>query len=146
MCERSKTPTRSRTARCSSRMPEYWTGISQPAKSMSRPPSARWRSTRAVCSKRCSSCGGALQAGQWQGLLDELALGREGQQRQRFGDRKKADVLELMIVVLEAPAGRLHQEEVDRLVDALARLREEIIDRAHRREDAHLEAGLLDDL
>src|SRR5438445_3990554 len=48
MCETSKMPTRSRTARCSSRMPEYWTGISQPPKSISFAPSSRWRSYSGV--------------------------------------------------------------------------------------------------
>ena len=42
MCDRSKRPALRRTARCSSMMPVYWTGISQPAKSMRRAPSARW--------------------------------------------------------------------------------------------------------
>ena len=41
MCDRSNRPTRSRTARCSSRIAVYWTGISQPANSIIRAPSAR---------------------------------------------------------------------------------------------------------
>ena len=48
MCDRSNRPARSRTARCSSRMPVYWTGISQPPNSISRAPSARWMSMSAV--------------------------------------------------------------------------------------------------
>src|SRR5450432_4144992 len=39
MCETSKRPAAVRTARCSSTMPLYWTGISQPAKGTRRPPS-----------------------------------------------------------------------------------------------------------
>src|ERR1041384_7523401 len=39
MCEMSKAPPARRTARCSSTMLEYWTGISQPPNSMSLPPS-----------------------------------------------------------------------------------------------------------
>ena len=58
----------------------------------------------------------------------------------------KRTVLELVVVVVEAAADRLHQEEVDGLVDALAVLGEEVVDRSDRREDAHLEARLLDDL
>ena len=34
MCETSKMPGGLRTALCSSRIPEYWTGIAQPPKSM----------------------------------------------------------------------------------------------------------------
>ena len=41
-------PRGSRTARCSSRMPAYWTGISQPANGTSRAPAATWRSYRGV--------------------------------------------------------------------------------------------------
>src|SRR5690606_17758476 len=44
----SKMPTRCRTARCSSAMPEYCRGIAQPAKSTIRAPRATWRSYRAV--------------------------------------------------------------------------------------------------
>src|SRR3954470_4206664 len=44
----SKIPTRSRTALCSSRMPAYCTGISQPANGTSRAPAATWRSWRGV--------------------------------------------------------------------------------------------------
>ena len=39
MCDRSNRPTRSRTARCSLTIEVYWTGISQPAKSIIRAPS-----------------------------------------------------------------------------------------------------------
>ena len=48
MCDRSNRPARSRTLRCSSMMPLYWTGISQPPNSMSRAPAARCVSQSAV--------------------------------------------------------------------------------------------------
>src|ERR1039457_5047712 len=41
MCEMSKSPTRSRTAVCSARMPEYCTGISQPPNGTIFPPASR---------------------------------------------------------------------------------------------------------
>ena len=44
MCDRSNSPAADRTARCSSRMPEYWIGISQPANSTILAPSASCRS------------------------------------------------------------------------------------------------------
>src|SRR4051794_31881370 len=56
MCETSNTPARSRTAMCSSRMPPYWTGMSQPANGTSFAPSAAWRPCSGV---RRSSAGGA---------------------------------------------------------------------------------------
>ena len=46
MCETSNTPAAVRTARCSSRMPAYCTGISQPANGTSFAPAAAWRSWR----------------------------------------------------------------------------------------------------
>ena len=44
----SNTPARSRTAMCSSRIPPYWTGISQPANGTSFAPAATWRSCSGV--------------------------------------------------------------------------------------------------
>ena len=44
----SKIPARSRTAMCSSRMPPYCTGISQPANGTSLAPAATWRSCSGV--------------------------------------------------------------------------------------------------
>ena len=44
MCETSKTPQSSRTARCSGMTPSYCTGISQPAKGTIRAPRETWRS------------------------------------------------------------------------------------------------------
>ena len=48
MCDRSNSPAAERTARCSSRMPPYWIGISQPANSTIFAPSASWRSSSGV--------------------------------------------------------------------------------------------------
>src|SRR3954454_3325628 len=56
MWETSKTPAPWRTARCSSRIPAYCRGISQPANGTRRAPAARWRSWRGV---RRSSLAGA---------------------------------------------------------------------------------------
>ena len=53
MCETSKTPHASRTATCSSRIPPYCTGISQPAKGTSLAPASTWRSNSGV---RLSVC------------------------------------------------------------------------------------------
>ena len=44
MCERSKSPAACRTARCSSRIEEYWSGMAQPPKLVI------W-----ACRRRCSS-------------------------------------------------------------------------------------------
>jgi hypothetical protein len=64
MCETSKTPTLFLTAMCSSLMPLYWTGISNPANGIIRAPAAR-----------CRSCSGVLRmAGPI--LLDGWAAGR----------------------------------------------------------------------
>src|SRR4051812_18146688 len=57
MCETSKTPADSRTARCSALTDSYWTGISQPAKGTSRAPAATWRSWSGV--RRRAVCGAA---------------------------------------------------------------------------------------
>src|SRR6185436_7765622 len=48
MCEMSKMPAALRTARCSSMMLEYWTGISQPPNSMSLPPRRWWAAKSGV--------------------------------------------------------------------------------------------------
>src|SRR5206468_8242029 len=44
----SKSPTARRTARCSSTMPVYWTGISQPPKGTIRAPALTWTSRSGV--------------------------------------------------------------------------------------------------
>src|ERR1700730_16547939 len=50
MCDRSNRPHPERTAWCSARMPdEYWTGMSQPAKSTMRAPSRRCSAVSGVC-------------------------------------------------------------------------------------------------
>src|SRR5713101_5369600 len=49
MWETSKSPAAVRTLRCSSTMPVYWTGISQPPNSIMRAPAARCRANRLVC-------------------------------------------------------------------------------------------------
>src|SRR5438477_1612654 len=51
MCERSKSPTASRTARCSSRMLLYWRGMTQPPKLVIWAPK-----------RTCSSCSGVRSA------------------------------------------------------------------------------------
>ena len=51
--------------------------------------------------------------------------------------------LELVVVVGQVAAGRLHQEVVDGLVDARPGLDEEVLDRVERAGDPDLQAGLL---
>src|SRR4051794_7925699 len=139
MCDRSKRPARSRTARCSSRMPAYWTGISHPAKSIIRAPSATCRSwsglrwsvgsrTSVIVRPPASSCPadrrarGVLDARRGdvatrrlhdpRGAGDEVALGLERQQVGRLVEADPADLVELVVVALEVAADRLHQEVV----------------------------------
>ena len=53
-------------------------------------------------------------------LRDQLALGREASAATAASSsREPAHVLELVVVAVEVAAGRLHQEVVDGLVDAL---------------------------
>src|SRR5262245_27550258 len=49
MCPRSKIPACFRTRRASSRIPVYWTGISQPWKSTRRAPASTWAAWSGVC-------------------------------------------------------------------------------------------------
>ena len=49
MWERSKTPTASRTARCSSSSLSYFSGMSQPPKSVNFAPRVSWTGCSAVC-------------------------------------------------------------------------------------------------
>ena len=163
MCDRSNRPTRSRTARCSSMIEPYCTGISQPPNSIRRAPSSRWRSVSGVRWTVGSSAsvtirspptasppagGDAMTAPSiiCRRARHERPLGLEGQHRRRLGEGDPANLLELVIVVGEVAAGRLHQEVVDRLVDALARLDEPVLDRVERPGDPDLEPGLLGDL
>ena len=54
-----------------------------------------------------------------------------------------ADLVELVVVALEVPADRLHEQVVDGLVDPGAALDERVLDDVEGRDDADLEAGLL---
>ena len=114
MCDRSNSPARSRTARCSSRMPAYWTGISQPAKSISRAAERAvsldqrgLEQLAAVGCVRAVESASCVDSGRRQRLLDDLALGREAHQLARLVDRHPADLVELVVVVVQAAAGRL---------------------------------------
>ena len=57
----SKSPTALRTALCSSMMPEYWTGMSQPPKSTILAPSARWTEFSGVA-RSAGAAGMKIQA------------------------------------------------------------------------------------
>src|SRR6476646_3939045 len=163
MWDRSKRPARSRTARCSSRIPLYWTGIIQPPNSMSLAPSASWRSrsgvwwiTASVVSVTSGSVpgrgdGAGLQRGVAardlvRGAGDEGALGLERQQVLVLVEPDPADALELVVVAAQVAAGRVHQEVVDGLVDPGPALDEPVLDRVERPADPELETGLLADL
>ena len=61
-------------------------------------------------------------------------------------DRHPAHLIELVVVLLQAAASRLHQEEMNRLVDARPALGEEVLDGPDRRVDLDLEPSLLGDL
>ena len=152
MCDRSKSPARSRTARCSSRMPAYWTGISQPPKSMSRAPgvdvaTVEGRSAHPGGPSRPADSGSrpdrevALDGGRRVG--HDAPLGFVAHQLVRLGQVDPAHLVELVVVPLERAAGRRHEEVVDDLVDARARLHEPVLDVADALEDGDLQAGLL---
>src|SRR4051794_12912780 len=84
MWETSKTPARSRTAVCSSRIPAYCTGISQPANGTSRAPAATWRSWSGV--RWSASAPAAIRwpdasSVWWLGGGAQLALGDHGAER-----------------------------------------------------------------
>src|SRR5690348_13262307 len=162
MCERSNRPTRSRTARCSSRIEVYCTGIRQPAKSIMRAPRASWRLASGVSWMTDSVVPGSVtnpapdrsrdslrrrwrrqDAGR---VGHECALGLEGQQGGRLREIDPADLIELMIMSFQRPTDRLHQEIVDGLVDPRPRLHERVVDPIERSGDPHLEPGLLADL
>ena len=70
----------------------------------------------------------------------------EAEQSARLVDRDPADLVELVVVLVQAAADGLHQEEVDGLVDARAALGEEVLDGADRCVDADLQPGLLGNL
>ena len=78
--------------------------------------------------------------------LDQLALGLERQQPGRIGQRDPAHLGELAVVAGKVAADRLHQPEVDRLVDLRAALHELVLDPVDRGHDAHVQPGLLGNL
>ena len=119
MCDRSNRPAAERTARCSSRMPPYWIGISQPANSTIFAPSASWRSSSGVgvgaigsglghaalpspsiASGNVPSVAATRRAG------DERALRLERQQGRRLVEADPAHLVELVVVTAEVAAGR----------------------------------------
>ena len=77
------------------------------------------------------------------GPLDHRTLRGVGHDPQRLVDLHPADLVELVVMILQAAADRMHQEEVDRLVEARPAMDEEVGDRADRLLDLHPEAGLL---
>src|SRR6185436_19568073 len=124
MCDRSNSPARSRTARCSSRIPLYWTGMSQPPNSMSFAPSASWRSRSGVswiaASTVSVTSGSVAGRGDGTGLPslvagrdrvggagDERPLGLERQQVLGLVEADPADALELVVVAAQVAAGGL---------------------------------------
>src|SRR6185312_444198 len=80
ICETSKAPASSRTARCSWITPSYWTGISQPANGTIRAPRATWRSCsgvrRSVCTAADATAGvrtaGALAVAEERRYVEHL--------------------------------------------------------------------------
>ena len=166
MCERSNRPTRSRTARCSSMIEVYWTGIRQPENSIIR----AWSAVVAVRERRlvngvaldrgvgheAASAAPALARGiptvgrsvaeQVRGTRDERALGLEGQDRRGLPEVDPAHLVELVVMPVEVAAHGFHHEVVDGLVDPRAGLDEPVFDVVERPSDADLQAGLLADL
>ena len=159
MCERSNRPAAARTARCSSMIPAYWIGISQPAKSTILAPSASWRSRSGV------GCGAAADLGHasgasWLGpapgngppaaAVPARATSARSVSKVRSAGRvveaDPADLVELVVVARQVAAGRRHQEVVDGLVDPRPALDERVADRVERPDDPDLQAGLLGDL
>ena len=159
MCERSNRPAAARTARCSSRIPAYWIGISQPANSTIFAPSASWRSSSGVgigCRRGGLGHGSRPSAGRRArkrairrgrgGAGDQRPLRLEGEQRRGLVEPDPADLVELVVVAPQVAAGRDHQEVVDGLVDAGPALDEGVVDPVERADDAHVQAGLLANL
>ena len=145
--------------------------MSQPAKSMSFAPRARWRSSSGVVWTGWSTISviGVRAAGRRPsdrrsrlppagtprrarlaeplgGPRDEGPLRLEGQDAGGVGEREPADLVELVVVVGQVAPDRLHQEVVDGLVDPRAALDERVVDRVERLRDPDREAGLLADL
>ena len=126
MCDRSKSPARSRTARCSSRMPLYWTGMSQPPNSISFAPERlvplverrlvdgrveglrhlRHRGPRGRWSRSCGTDSSSCRVDDRLGRAgDERPLGLERQQALGLVERDPADGLELVVVPVQVAAG-----------------------------------------
>ena len=78
--------------------------------------------------------------------FDDLALGRELISRTRLVDRQPAHVVELVVVPVEAPPVASIRKKCTVLWMRSPSMREEVVDRADRRQDADLETGLLLDL
>ena len=76
-------------------------------------------------------------------LRDQGAFALERQDRARLIEPDPADLVELVVVVRQVAADRLHQEVVDGLVDAPSGLGEVVFDRIERAGDAAYEPGLL---
>src|SRR5262245_13390120 len=165
MCDRSNSPARSRTARCSSRMPPYWTGIIQPPNSISFAPRASWRSRSGVwwtavstVSATSGSAGGPGDRARAARRLvppgrdrlgragDQGSLGLERQEVLGLVERDPPDRLELVVVPAQVAAGGIHQEVVDGLVDPGPALDEPVLDRVEGLVDPDVEPGLLADL
>src|SRR5688500_815207 len=150
MCDRSNSPAADRTARCSSMIPLYCTGISQPPNSMIRAPRAVWRSLSGVTWTLASAVSvtsgalaggggsagrigairkvpGSLRPGRIQrprGASDERPLGLERQRVPGVVEADPANRLELVVVAGEVAADRFHQEVMHGLVDPDAALHE----------------------
>src|SRR5438093_12488561 len=90
----SKSPTARRTARCSSTMPVYWTGISQPPKGTIRAPALTWTSRSGV---RLSGVVAIVSVMEWARTPPILIEGRTrcnaGLLRPRAEDGPEARVL-----------------------------------------------------
>ncbi len=166
MCDRSNRPARSRTARCSSRIPAYWTGISQPANSISRAPRAAVaiaragsrgrpgrRPRRSPAPSRPGAAAGLARAGGRSASRapaarrHERALGLEGQDRRRLVEVDPADLRRTRGRARRgrrrsAPSGSSGRS----CGCASPRLDEPVLDRVERPGDPDLEPGLLGDL
>ena len=114
----------------------YWTGISQPAKSISRAPSAACRRRGRLVDGRLDgrrsrrglgsrSSRGGLGAAATPSTSAARATSARSVSNVSIGRRlvevDPADLVELVVVAGEVAAGRLHEEVVDGLVDARAR-------------------------
>src|SRR5438045_3920498 len=123
MWQRSKAPAACRTARCSSRMPRYWTGMYQPPNSTRRAPSRSCSARSGVCRRFAvsvivlSSIVGRLLTGQArERSLDHLALAGVGGTSQRLVAREPGHLVVFRVVTAHVSPDRLHQIEGDRLV------------------------------